>query len=168
VGDHRPGMDAARRRGARAPLLEAGLTKADVRAASRALGLTTWDKPAMACLSSRIPYGTRVTPRRLAQVEAAEAALRGAGFREFRVRHHGDVARIELGGDEWVRLHDPRLRAGIDAAIRGAGFRYASLDLQDFRSGRLNETLGPDPEPGSSSRGTPSPAPASWPNDASV
>jgi uncharacterized protein len=139
LGDHRPGMAAARERGARAPLLEAGFGKEEVRALSRELGLPTWDKPAMACLSSRFPYGTPIDAMRLGRVERAEEALRREGFRDLRVRFHEDVARIELAEPEWARLADPALRSRVGEAIRTAGFRYATLDLAPFRSGRLNE-----------------------------
>jgi pyridinium-3,5-biscarboxylic acid mononucleotide sulfurtransferase len=138
--DHRPGRQAAEERAIRSPLAEAGLTKDEVRAWSEAYGLPTWDKPQMACLASRIPYGTPVTPERLGQVERAEAALRAAGLRSFRVRHHGDIGRIEVAADEleaaFVR------RAELAAAVRTAGFRIAALDLEPFRSGRMNEVAG--------------------------
>jgi uncharacterized protein len=142
VGDHRPGMAAARERGARAPLLEVGLGKEEIRALSRHLGLATWNKPAMACLSSRFPYGTSIDAERLGRVERAEEALRREGFRELRVRFHDDVARIEVAREEWLRLTEPELRDRVAAAIREAGFRYVALDLEPFRSGRLNEALG--------------------------
>jgi uncharacterized protein len=137
--DHRPGMAAARERGVRAPLLEAGLGKEEIRNLSRALGLPTWDKPALACLASRIPTGTPVTPERLRRVEEAEDVLRREGFREVRVRYHEDVARIELGSEEWGRLADPMLRERVDQGIRDAGFRFVALDLLPYRSGRLHE-----------------------------
>ncbi len=142
AGDHRPGMGAARERGARAPLLEAGLGKEEIRALSRHLGLATWNKPAMACLSSRFPYGTAIDAARLGRVEAAEEVLRAEGFRELRVRYHDDTARIELGSGEWLRLTDPGTRDRVAAGIRAAGFRYVALDLEPFRSGRLNEAAG--------------------------
>jgi uncharacterized protein len=138
AGDHRPGMDAAREHGARAPLLEAGLGKEEVRALARSLGLSVWDKPARACLASRIPHGTAVTPERLARVERAEEALRQAGFRQFRVRDHDDVARLELDEEGMGQLRDPGLRASVVGAIREAGFRYVALDLEGYRSGSLN------------------------------
>ncbi len=148
LGDHRPGMGAARERGARAPLLEADLGKDEIRALSRHRGLRTWNKPAMACLSSRFPYGTSIDAERLEQVEKAEDALHAEGFRNLRVRYHGEVARVELARDEWLRLTDPETRDRVAAAIRAAGFRYVALDLEPFRSGRLNETvLGADPSP---------------------
>lgn len=145
VGDHRPGMVAARERGARAPLLEAGLGKAEIRELSRAAGLPTHDKPAMACLSSRFPYGTAITEERLGRVEAAEEVLRRRGFREVRVRFHDDVARIELGATEWTRLADPELRAAVAGEIRRTGFRFVSLDLEGFASGRMNRPASASP-----------------------
>jgi uncharacterized protein len=139
VGDHRPGAVAADENSVRSPLLEAGLTKDEIRAWSRELGLPTWDQPAAPCLASRLPYGLSVTPARLRQVEAAEVALRALGFRDFRVRHHGEVARLEVHPAEAGRVAE--LRARIDDAVRGAGFRRALLDLQGYRRGALNEGL---------------------------
>ncbi|MBN2361445.1 MAG: ATP-dependent sacrificial sulfur transferase LarE, partial [Deltaproteobacteria bacterium] len=136
---HRPGRRAAVAAAVRAPLAEAGLTKQEIREASRALGLPTWDKPQLACLASRFPYGTRITADHLQQVAAAEQGLREAGFRDLRVRFHGDVGRIEVGVAELARFADPLLRTAVAAAVRAAGFRYAALDLDGFRSGRLNE-----------------------------
>jgi uncharacterized protein len=138
--DHRPGHRAAEEARVRSPLAEAGLTKAEVRAWSAAYGLPTWDKPQMACLASRIPYGTPVTPERLAQVERAEAALRALGLRDLRVRHHGDIGRVELGEADLEAAF--ARRAEVRAAVKGAGFRIAALDLEPFRSGRLNELAG--------------------------
>jgi uncharacterized protein len=138
--DHRPGHRAAEERSIRSPLAEAGLTKDEVRAWSEAYGLATWDKPQMACLASRIPYGTSVTPERLGQVEHAEAALRRLGFRDLRVRHHGDVGRVEIGEGELDEAF--RRRAELAAAVKSAGFRIAALDLEPFRSGRMNEVAG--------------------------
>jgi uncharacterized protein len=122
------------------PLAEVGLTKAEVRALSRARGLPTWDKPQQPCLSSRIPYGTAVTAERLAQLAQSEMALRALGLREFRVRYHGEVARIEVGEAELAALLAVRVQAA--AALRAAGFKFVSLDLEPFRSGRLNEAAG--------------------------
>jgi pyridinium-3,5-biscarboxylic acid mononucleotide sulfurtransferase len=142
LGDHRPGQRAAAERGAAFPLVEAGFTKADVRATSQQLGLRTWDKPAAACLASRVPYGTAVTLSVLREVEQAETALRAVGFRELRVRHYGDLARIEVPLD---RLDDVvRRRAEVVDAVRGAGYRYVTLDLEGLRSGNLNQALGRD------------------------
>jgi uncharacterized protein len=138
--DHRPGHQAARERQVRSPLAEVGLGKAEVRAWSAAYGLPTWEKPQMACLASRIPYGTPVTPERLAQVERAESALRALGLRDFRVRHHGDIGRIEVAEGE---MHEAfARREALAAAVKGAGFKLAALDLEPFRSGRLNVLAG--------------------------
>lgn len=136
LGDHRPGQKAAEERGARFPLVEAGLSKADIRAASRAVGLRTWDKPAAACLASRIPYGTPVSISTLSQVDRAEAALHRIGFRQLRVRHYGDTARIELELAD-LPAAIARRREIVDAVQR-AGYRYVTLDLEGFRSGNLN------------------------------
>jgi uncharacterized protein len=138
--DHRPGHRAAQERQVLSPLAEAGLTKEEVRAWSEAYGLATWDKPQMACLASRIPYGTPVTPQRLARIEAAEAGVRAAGLRQFRVRDHGAVGRIEVAAEE-MDLAFSR-RGEIASAVRLAGFALAALDLEPFRSGRLNELPG--------------------------
>jgi uncharacterized protein len=135
LGDHRPGRQAAREQGVRSPLLEAGLTKAAIRELSRALGLPTWEKPAMACLASRIPHGIPVTIERLGQVERAEAALRGLGFRSVRVRHHETIARIELPPDERARLLDPTFGAEVVGAIKAVGYQYVVLDLEGYRPG---------------------------------
>ncbi len=140
LGDHRPGQQAAAERGAVFPLVDAGFTKDDVRAASKALGLRTWDKPAAACLASRVPYGTPVTLGVLAEVAAAESALRALGFRQLRVRHYGDLARLELPVDELDAVL--ARRDEIVAAVHGAGYRYVTLDLEGFRSGNLNASLG--------------------------
>lgn len=139
LGDHRPGQRAAAERGAAFPMVDAGFTKSDVREASRRAGLRTWDKPAAACLSSRLPYGTPVTIGVLGTVERAEAALRGLGLTELRVRHHGDVARVEIGAAELDAAF--ARRAEVTAAVRAAGYRYVALDLDGFRSGSLNEVL---------------------------
>jgi uncharacterized protein len=139
LGDHRPGQAAAAAAGATFPLVEAGFTKADVRSASRRLGLRTWDKPAAACLASRVPYGTPVTVGVLAEVAAAESALRRLGFRQLRVRHYGDLARVELDVDDLEAAL--RCRDEVVAAVQGAGYRYVTLDLEGFRSGNLNQAL---------------------------
>ncbi len=136
LGDHRPGQHAAARRGAVFPLVEARFTKADVRSWSKRLGLRTWDKPAAACLASRVPYGTEVTMGVLGQVERAEARLNDLGFAALRVRHHGDVARIELPVGELARA--VAARDAIVEAVRSAGFLYVALDLEGLRSGSLN------------------------------
>lgn len=138
--DHRPGLTAAAEQGVRHPLVDAGLTKADVRELSRALGLETWDRPASPCLSSRFPYGTRITAERLRQVARAEHALRAEGVGQLRVRwHEGGVARVEVAPDD-MPLVLARRRAIVDA-LKGAGFAYVTLDLVGFRSGSLNEVL---------------------------
>lgn len=141
AGDHRPGHGSAVRRGVRFPLLEAGMGKGEIRASARQLGLPNWDKPSFACLSSRIPHGTEVTPAALRQIEAAEEAVRALGFRQVRVRHHGDVARIEVETDEIPRLAS--LRQEVVAGVRAAGYAFAALDLEGFESGRLNRTWRP-------------------------
>lgn len=139
VGDHRPGAVAATENAVRSPLLEAGLTKDEIRAWSRELGLPTWDQPAAPCLASRIPYGLSVTPERLRQIEQAEIGLRAMGFRDFRVRHHGTVARLEVHPSEIARVADHRI--DIARAVRGAGFDRVLIDLQGYRRGSLNEGL---------------------------
>jgi uncharacterized protein len=139
LGEHRPGQRAAAERGAVFPLVDAGFTKADVRRASRAAGLRTWDKPAAACLASRIPYGTPVTVTTLRSVAEAEEGLRALGFRQLRVRHYGDLVRIELEADDLDSA--VARRAEVVAAVRAAGYRYVTLDLEGFRSGNLNLAL---------------------------
>jgi uncharacterized protein len=147
LGDHRPGLSAANERGARHPLLEAGLDKSEVRALSQALGLSTWDKPQLACLSSRFPYGTEITPARLRQVDAFEDALRDLGFRQLRVRYHGQIARLELDGAEMQRALDPGIRENIVAHGRRLGFTFVAVDLAGFTSGSLNQLVGLKPRP---------------------
>lgn len=142
LGDFRPGMRAAEGHGVLAPLLDAGLDKSDVRRLAEVARLPVRDKPAAACLASRIPVGTEVTPARLKQVELAESALRALGFRQLRVRHHGDVARVELDADGFERLADPELRRRVAAAVRGAGFRHVAVDVDGYRSGSLNPSIG--------------------------
>jgi uncharacterized protein len=137
--DHRPGHQAAREHQVISPLAQAGLTKDEIRAWSHRLGLPTWDKPQMACLSSRIPYGTAVTPERLEQLGGAESDLRRLGLRTFRVRYHGEVARLEVAAEEYERFHSPELRAQVSQALRQRGFRFVAIDLEPFRSGRMNE-----------------------------
>jgi len=141
VGDYRPGRRAAQELGVRSPLMEAGLTKAEIRTLSAQAGLPTADKPAMACLASRIPYGTPVTAEVLRQVERAEEALRDAGFVQCRVRHHGEIARIEVAVDELPRLADSDLRELVVRRVKEAGYRFVTLDLQGYRTGSLNEGL---------------------------
>lgn len=139
LGEHRPGQRAAAERGAQFPLVDAGFTKADVRAASHGLGLRTWDKPAAACLASRVPYGTAVTVEVLSRVERAERALHELGFRALRVRHYGDTARIEVPLDDLPSVIADR--EAVVAAAHRAGYRYVTLDLEGFRSGNLNAAL---------------------------
>ena len=138
LGDHRPGQRAASAAGAEFPLVAAGFDKAQVRDASRRLGLRTWDKPAAACLASRVPYGTEVTVGLLSQVERAESALHRLGFRQVRVRHYDDIARIEVDAADLPTAVDQRVE--IVEAVRAAGYRYVTLDLEGFRSGNLNDT----------------------------
>jgi uncharacterized protein len=139
--DYRPGRQAAREFGVRSPLDEVELTKAEIRALSRRAGLPTWDEPASACLSSRIPYHHEVTDEKLRAIERAEEALRALGFRVCRVRHHDDVARLEIAREEMPRALDPEIAEAIVRALKGLGYRYVSLDLQGYRTGSLNEGL---------------------------
>jgi uncharacterized protein len=138
AGDHRPGRTAAGELQVRSPLEEAGFTKQDIRDLSCEMGLPTWDKPAFACLSSRFPYGTSITPERVDQVGAAEESLRALGFRTLRVRYHGSVARIELGEAEF-ELATGNLRDDVVRLVKAAGFTYVALDLQGYRTGAMNE-----------------------------
>jgi len=140
-GDFRPGQQAARRHGVAAPLLEAGFTKQDIRDVARAAGLEVWDKPASACLSSRIEYGREVTVEALRQVEAGEDALRALGFKQLRVRHHGAIARVEIARDELPRALSPEMAAEFTRILKGLGFTYVTLDLEGFRSGSMNAVL---------------------------
>ncbi len=141
-GDHRPGMRAARERKVRSPLADCGLTKAELRALAADWGIPTWNKPATPCLSSRIAYGEKVTPERLAMIDRAERFLRARGFQPLRVRYHtGDVARIEVALDALPRLADPPLRREVVEELSAAGFKYITIDLKGFRSGSLNEVL---------------------------
>jgi pyridinium-3,5-biscarboxylic acid mononucleotide sulfurtransferase len=141
LGDHRPGLEAAKRAGVRSPLVDAGLNKADIREAAKSLGMEVWDKPAAACLSSRIPYGTSVTQERLAQIAGFEADLKALGFRQLRVRWHDKIARIEVGGAELARMVDDATRASIVTAGKRHGFLYVTLDLAGYRQGSHNEVL---------------------------
>jgi pyridinium-3,5-biscarboxylic acid mononucleotide sulfurtransferase len=140
-GDWRPGQRAARERQVAAPLDEAGMGKQDIRALARYLGVPVWDKPALACYSSRIPYGTTVTVEELRKIGKAERALRKLGFRQVRVRSHDKIARIEVSGDEFARLLDAETREEVVAAVREAGYLYVTLDLAGYRTGSLNEAL---------------------------
>ena len=137
--DYRPGIRAAGEKRVRHPLVEAEMTKAEIRALSRVLGLPTWDRPASPCLSSRFPYGTRITSEGLEQVERGERLLHAMGFRIARVRHHGDVARLEVEQSEIARLLEPATRERVDRELRKMGFRFVTVDLKGFRSGSLNE-----------------------------
>ncbi len=149
LGDHRPGQRAAGERGASFPLVDAGFTKSDVREWSKRLGLRTWDKPAAACLASRVPYGTEVTVEVLGRIERAERAMHELGFRDVRVRHYGDVARVELPVVDLDRaLHR---RADVVDAVKSAGYRYVTLDMEGLRSGNLNDALTSRPRTGSTS-----------------
>jgi uncharacterized protein len=142
LGDHRPGLAAADERGARHPLVDAGLSKDEIRALSRSLGLSTWDKPQLACLSSRFPYGTEITAERLSKVDAFEDGLRGLGFRQLRVRYHGDVARLEIEAGAMGRALEPGVREAIVELGRRLGFTFVALDLAGFASGSLNQLIG--------------------------
>ncbi len=141
VGDYRPGRQAAREIGVQSPLEECRLSKAEIRELSRRAGLPTWDEPASACLSSRVPYGQVVTIEKLSMVDKAEITLREMGFRQVRVRHHGDVARIEIAEEELSRALNPEMAARICAALKALGFKYVALDLEGYRTGSLNEAL---------------------------
>jgi uncharacterized protein len=138
TGDFRPGHRAAAEHRVRSPLLEARLTKQEIRDLSREAGLPTWDRPAAACLSSRIPHGTPVTPENLAMVERGEEALKRLGFRQFRVRHHGTIARIEIGAEEMPRALTPEMVREMARVFRGLGFQFVTLDLEGYRQGSLN------------------------------
>lgn len=140
-GDYRPGRQAAREFGVRSPLEEAGLTKDEIRVLSREAGLPTWDEPASACLSSRIPYFNEVTDEKLRMIERAEAVLRDLGFRVCRVRHHDTIARLELGRDEIMRALDPEVADAIDRELRAIGYAHVTVDLRGYRLGSLNEAL---------------------------
>jgi uncharacterized protein len=146
AGDFRPGMRAAKQLNVRSPLLEVGLNKREIRALSAELGLRTWDKPAAACLSSRFAYGDPITVEKLRQVGSAERAIRALGFRGFRVRHHGDVARLEIPADQLPRAME--LAAEIVAGVKSAGYDYVTLDLEGYRAGRMNEVLNARLQPG--------------------
>lgn len=141
LGDYRPGRRAAGENQVVSPLIEAGMTKEDIRERSRYWGLPTWDAPSMPCLASRLPYGVAVTEAKLKQVEQAEAFLQGLGFREFRVRHHEELARLEISPSEMPRILDPALFDRINQELKSLGYTYVTLDLQGFRSGSLNEQL---------------------------
>ena len=142
LGDYRPGQNAAKQHQAEAPLVDAGLRKAEIRELSRLAGLPTWDRPASACLSSRIPYGTPATVETVQTVERGEEAVRALGFRQFRMRFHGDLVRIEIAPDELARALTPAMAADFVAIFKPLGFHYVTLDLEGYRQGALNEALG--------------------------
>jgi len=139
--DYRPGIKAASEKRVRHPLVEAAMSKADIRELSRAMGLPTWDRPASPCLSSRFPYGTQITLEGLRRVEQGERLLHAMGFRVARVRYHGEIARLEVEADEIARLLEPATRATVDRELKELGFRFVTVDLKGFRSGSLNEGL---------------------------
>jgi uncharacterized protein len=141
LSDERPGSIAAEELGIRKPLLEAGLTKEDIRRYSRELGLPTWDKPSYACLASRFPYGIEITERKLSAIEKLEEFIRDLGFRQVRVRDHKNIARVEIGGDEFLKfLEDGELREKVVEKAKDAGFTYVTLDMQGYRTGSMNES----------------------------
>jgi uncharacterized protein len=142
LGDYRPGAKAAMELGARAPLQEAGLTKAMIREISRDLGLPTWDKPSLACLASRFPYGTTITSSALTQIDKAEQFLKELGFRQVRVRHYGSTARIEVETSDLPRFLDPEIRGRIVERFKGIGYLYVTLDMEGYRTGSMNEGMG--------------------------
>ena len=142
LGDYRPGQNAARIHQAKAPLVEAGLTKAEIRELSRISGLPTWDRPASACLSSRVPYGTPVTRETVRTVEQGEEALKAMGFRQFRVRFHGELVRIEISREEMPRALDMQIAGRLVEVFKPLGFHYVTLDLEGYRQGAMNEVLG--------------------------
>lgn len=144
MADYRPGAKAARELGILSPLQETGLTKNEIRAFSKQMGLTTWEKPALACLASRFPYGTTITAEKLEMVEMAERALHALGFGQLRVRHHGDVARIELDPDEISKAVQPEIAEKIQKTLRAIGFNYVSVDIAGYRTGSMNEALKRD------------------------
>lgn len=141
--DYRPGMKALEELGVRSPLKEAGLTKAEIRALSREMGLPTWDKPAFACLATRLPYGTFITPEKLAQVDQGESFLRSLGLKQFRLRHHEELARLEVGSEDFdlILAH----RQEITQKLKSLGYTYVTLDLEGYRTGSMNETLNKAP-----------------------
>ena len=141
LGDHRPGMEAAKRMGVRAPLIEAEFWKTEIRELSREFDLPTWDKPSFACLSSRFQYGDGITAEKLRQVDAAEAFVRSLGFKQFRVRHHDRLARLEIAREEMGRLWEDGIQDSIVARFRELGYLYVAVDLQGFRSGSANDAL---------------------------
>lgn len=142
LGDYRPGQNAAKIYHVKAPLVEAGLTKAEIRELSRRAGLDTWDRPAAACLSSRIPYGTEVTPARIRVIERGEEAIKALGFRQFRVRYHQELVRIEIGTEELSKALSLEMAGKLTKIFKELGFHYVTLDLEGYRQGSLNAVLG--------------------------
>ncbi|MFZ1985408.1 MAG: ATP-dependent sacrificial sulfur transferase LarE [Desulfatitalea sp.] len=143
LSDFRPGFKAAREMGIAAPLIDAGLTKTDIRRLAQRLGLSNWDRPAMACLATRVPYGLTIDPQMLARIDKAETCLRGLGVVRCRVRHHGNLARIEADPADMVQLAEPQCRARVVTALRGLGYAYVCLDLEGYLSGKMNRDLAP-------------------------
>lgn len=141
TGDYRPGMRAMRELGAVSPLLDAGLTKREIRLLSKEMGLPTWDKPSFACLSSRVPYGEKITPEKLNMIDRAETFLLGLGFRQVRVRHHGNIARIEVGGEERAKFLEDGVMDQTYMALKEIGYAYVTMDLKGYRTGSMNEVL---------------------------
>jgi pyridinium-3,5-biscarboxylic acid mononucleotide sulfurtransferase len=141
LGDFRPGLRAIEELGVRRPLMEAGMGKMDIRVLSREMGLPTWDKPAFACLSSRFPYGTKITKERLAVIDRLEQFLLDLGFKQVRVRHHGDLARIEVAADERQKFFDVKLMDKVHEKFRNRGFTYVALDIKGYRTGSMNEPI---------------------------
>jgi len=141
IGDYRPGMAALRELGVKSPLMESGFTKNDIRVMSQKLGLTTWNKPAFACLASRVPYGEKITKEKLEMIEKAELFLLDTGFNQVRVRHHGDIARIEVAEQERPRFFDEEMMNRVNDRLKEIGFKYVALDLRGYRTGSLNEGL---------------------------
>jgi uncharacterized protein len=141
LGDYRPGQGAAQQHGVKAPLVDAGLTKPEIRELSRLAGLPTWDRPAAACLSSRVPYGTAVTPETIRKIELAEEEIKNLGFRQFRVRYHNDLARIEIGRAELPQAMTLEMFDRITQALKPIGFTYVALDMTGYRQGAMNEVL---------------------------
>lgn len=141
LGDYRPGQRAAKMHQVKAPLVEAGLTKAEIRELSRRAGLSTWDRPAAACLSSRVPYGTPVTPQTIRTIEEGEEAMRALGFKQFRVRFHGELVRLEIAKEELPRAFDAEMASAFTAIFKPLGFLYVTLDLEGYRQGSLNAAL---------------------------
>ena len=147
LGDYRPGQEAARKHRVKAPLVEAGLTKLEIRALAREAGLPFWDRPAAACLSSRIPYGTSVTPDKIKKVEAGEEAVKQLGFRQFRVRYHGELVRLEFAPGEMEKALSVEMARKLTAIFKPLGFHYVTIDLEGYRQGSLNEVLGKRAKP---------------------